>query len=273
MTRIIAVAMQKGGTGKTTCSINLAAGLARGIGRDGQKPQRVLLVDIDPQANATAVFLSAQFTLGPTDDTITTYEVLVQQTPAEEAIRQIKLPANPRNNLPESTVDLLPAHIRLARAELDLLGVLRREDRLATALRKIATNYDFILIDCPPSLGILTVNALMAADEIIIPVEPGYFPLIGIGLLQQTVNDVSQINDLKLTGVIPTMQDRTVESRETLEALEQMFADKVLPAIPSRVAIRNAHAAQMDIFSYATDSASQDAVEAFSLLVKEVNNG
>ena len=273
MTRTIAIVMQKGGTGKTTCAINLAAGLARGIGDNNLTPQRVLLVDIDPQANATAVFLSAQFTLGPTDDTITSYEVLVHQTPAQEAIRRVSLPANKRNNLPEATVDLLPAHIRLARAELDLLGVLRREDRLATALRKVAADYDFILIDCPPSLGILTVNALMASDEIIIPVEPGYFPLIGIGLLQQTINDVAQINDLQLTGVIPTMQDRTVESRETLEALEQMFAGKVLPPIPSRVAVRNAHAAQMDIFSYATDSASQDAVEAFTLLVKEVHNG
>ena len=112
----------------------------------------------------------------------------------------------------------------------------------------------------------------MAAHEVIIPVEPGYFPLIGIGLLQQTIDDVAQINDLRLTGVIPTIQDRTIEARETLAVLNQMFGDKVLPSIPSRVAIRNAHAAQMDIFGYATDAASRDATDAFVALVKEVRN-
>lgn len=273
MTRIIAVAMQKGGTGKTTCSVNVAAGLARGVAPDVLGPQRVLLVDVDPQANATAVFLSPQFTLGPADGVATTYEVLVNQTPAREAIRSISLPANERAGYPAATLDILPSHIRLARAELDLLGVIRREDRLAGALKRVAKEYDFILIDCPPSLGILTLNALIAAGEIIIPVEPGYFPLIGIGLLQRTINDVAQINDLELLGVIPTLQDRTVESRETMEGLRQMFGDKVFPAIPSRVAIRNAHAAQMDIFSFATDAATRDAAEAFAGVVKEVARG
>lgn len=268
MTRIIAMAMQKGGTGKTTCALNLAAGLARGVG--GGKKQRVLLVDIDPQANTTAVFLSPKFTLGPTDSTVTAYEVLVNQARPREAIRTIELAGNERGGFDEATMDLLPSHIRLARAELDLLGVLRREDRLAAALRRSDKAYDTIIIDCPPSLGILTLNALMAAHEVLIPVEPGYFPLIGIGLLQQTIDDVAQINDLRLTGVIPTMQDRTVESRETLELLEKMFGDRVLPTIPSRVAIRNAHAAQMDIFGYATDAASRDSAESFVALVQEV---
>lgn len=271
MTRIIAIAMQKGGTGKTTCAINLAAGLARGVGQGD--PQRVLLVDIDPQANATAVFLSPKFTLGPPDETITTYEVLVNQIPAPDAVRTIELIPNDRLNLPATTLDLLPSHIRLARAELDLLGVLRREDRLAAALRRLGDTYDTIIIDCPPSLGILTLNALMAAQEVVIPVEPGYFPLIGIGLLQQTIDDVSQINDLHLSGVIPMMQDRTVEARETIELLQQMFAERLLPSIPSRVAIRNAHAAQMDIFGYATDAPSQDAAAAFVELVKGVRGG
>lgn len=262
--------MQKGGTGKTTCSINLAAGLARGVAPDVVGPQRVLLVDVDPQANATAVFLSPQFTLGPSDDMQTTYEVLVNQLPAREAIRTIDLPENSRAGFAPATLDLLPSHIRLARAELDLLGVIRREDRLAAALRKVAADYDTIIIDCPPSLGILTLNALIASREVIIPVEPGYFPLIGIGLLQRTIDDVAQINDLELTGVVPTLQDRTVESRETQEGLERMFGDLVLPAIPSRVAIRNAHAAQMDIFAYATDQGSKDSAEAFVDLVREV---
>lgn len=262
--------MQKGGTGKTTCSINLAAGLARGI---GDSPQRVLLIDMDPQANATSVFLSPKFALGPTDSAVTTYEVLVNQADPREAIKEIRLEANNRAGYRAATMDLLPSHIRLARAELDLLGVLRREDRLAATIRSLGNVYDTIIIDCPPSLGILTLNALMAASEVLIPVEPGYFPLIGIGLLQQTINDVAQINELHLAGVIPTMQDRTVEARETLEGLQQMFGSRVLPSIPSRVAIRNAHAAQMDIFGYATDAASQDAAEAFAALVKGVRNG
>jgi len=271
LTRIIAMAMQKGGTGKSTCSINLAAGLARGVG--GGDPQRVLLIDIDPQANTTAVLLSPQFTLGPADQTATTYEVLVNQTPASQAIQSVELAENRRAGYAAATLDLLPAHIRLARAELDLLGVLRREDRLAAFLRRISDEYDTVVIDCPPSLGILTLNALMAANEVIIPVEPGYFPLIGIGLLQQTIDDVAQINDLRVSGIIPTMQDRTVESRETMEVLQGMFGDRVLPAIPNRIAVRNAHAAQMDIFGYATDATSRAAAESFETLVTEVRRG
>ena len=261
--------MQKGGTGKTTCSVNLAAGLARGV---GGSPQKVLLIDMDPQANTTSVFLSPKFALGPTDSEVTTYEVLVNQTNPEEAIKEIVLEANKRAGYKAASLYLLPSHIRLARAEMDLLGVLRREDRLAATIRSLGDTYDTIIIDCPPSLGILTLNALMAAHEVLIPVEPGYFPLIGISLLQQTINDVAQINELHLAGIIPTMQDRTVESRETLEGLVQMFGDRVLPSIPSRVAIRNAHAAQMDIFGYATDAASRDAADAFAALVKEVRN-
>jgi chromosome partitioning protein len=204
---------------------------------------------------------------------VTAYEVLVNQAHPKEAIKTVELEANGRVGFAAASMDLLPSHIRLARAELDLLGVLRREDRLAAALRRAEGAYDTIIIDCPPSLGILTLNALMAAHEVLIPVEPGYFPLIGIGLLQQTIDDVAQINDLKLAGVIPTMQDRTIESRETMDVLQQMFGERVLPSIPDRVAIRNAHTSQMDIFGYATDAASKDAVNAFVALVQEVRNG
>ena len=268
MTRIIAIAMQKGGTGKTTTAINLASGLARGIG--GDRLRKVLLVDADPQANATAVYLSPEFTLGPAQDAATTYEVMVHQIPPARAIQTVELLENERGGYAESTLDLLPAHIRLARAEIELLGVIRREDRLAAALREVGAAYEYIIIDCPPSLGILTLNALMAASEVIIPVEPGFFPLIGIGLLQQTIADVAEINGLRLTGAIPTIQGRTVEARETLEMLEGMFGELVLPAIPERVAIRNAHAARMDIFAFATDAASSDAAIAYANLVTEV---
>lgn len=267
--RIIAVSNQKGGVGKSTIAVNLAGALARGIGRPAavskEPPYRVLLVDADPQANTSAVFLTAKFTLGPIEESATTiYEVIVQEVHPRQAIRSIELP--PNGDYPAATLDLLPAHIRLARAELELIGVLRREDRLSSALRKLDDLYDFILIDCPPSLGMLTLNGLMAAQQVLIPVEPGYFPLIGLGLLKDTIADVARINQLQMMGVIPTMVSRTIETRETIEALEQMFGDKVLPAIPNRVAIRNAHAAQTDVFGYETG----DGAEAFVALAEEV---
>jgi chromosome partitioning protein len=262
---IIAISNQKGGVGKSTVAVNLAGALARGLGTVERSPFRALLVDADPQANATAVFLTARFTLGPLDEnTITTYEVIVQDCPASSAIQSVELTAN--GEYPAARLDLLPSHIRLARAELDLIGVLRREDRLADALKSVEDNYDFIIIDCPPSLGLLTLNGLMAANQVIIPVEPGYFPLIGLGLLQDTINSIAKINHLKILGVAPTMVSRTRETRETIEALQGVFGDKILPAIPNRVAVRNAHAAQTDIFGYEIS----DASEAFVELAREV---
>ncbi len=266
---IIALSNQKGGVGKTTVAINLAAALARGIGMSSTKKSqpRVLLVDTDPQANTSAVFLGAQFTLGPlAEDNITIYEVIVHEAPIRQAIRTIKLPEN--GKFPAATLDLLPAHIRLVRAEMELIGVLRREDRLASAIRKVKDNYDYIIIDCPPSLGLLTLNGLMAAEQVLIPVEPGYFPLIGLGLLQETIADVAKVNRLNIMGVVPMMIGRTVEARETIAALQQMFGDKIFPYIPQRVAIRNAHAAQTDIFGYDTG----DSAEAFIKLTQEVVN-
>jgi chromosome partitioning protein len=269
--RIIALSNQKGGVGKSTVAVNLAGALARGIGNSpkngsGQRP-RVLLVDADPQSNATAVFLSAKFTLGPLEDSIiTTYEVVVHEAAIRRGIQTVELPAN--SAYPAATLDLLPAHIRLARAELELISVFRREDRLASAVKTLEGDYDYVIIDCPPSLGILTLNGLIAANQVLIPVEPGYFPLIGLGLLYDTITDVSKINDLGILGVIPTMVSRTIETRETVEALQQMFGDNILPPIPNRVAVRNAHAAQTDIFGYETG----DAAEAFAALAREVVN-
>ena len=261
----LAISNQKGGVGKSTVAVNLAGALARGLdATTKQNPLRILLVDADPQANATAVFLTAKFTLGPHNNITTAYEVIVQGEPAHTAIQTIELAAN--GKYPAATLDLLPAHIRLARAELDLIGVLRREDRLADALKPIKDAYDFIIIDCPPSLGLLTLNGLMAANQVLIPVEPGYFPLIGLGLLQDTISSVAKINQVSILGVIPTMVSRTIETRETQEALQQVFGDKIFPAIPNRVAIRNAHAAQTDIFGFEVSESS----EAFATLAREV---
>jgi chromosome partitioning protein len=263
--RIITISNQKGGVGKSTLAVNLAGAIARGVATPGGRPLRVLLVDADPQANASAVFLTAQFTLGPLPEgVVTAYEVIVRQAPARQAIRTVELSAN--GDYPAARLDLLPAHIRLARAELELIGVLRREDRLASALAPLEGAYDLVLIDCPPSLGMLTLNGLMAAHQVLIPVEPGYFPLIGLSLLQETIADVARVNQLRLLGVVPTMLNRTVEARETVEALQQLFGDNILPGIPNRVAIRNAHAAQTDIFGYEAG----EAAEAFAVLAREV---
>lgn len=262
MTRIIAIANQKGGTGKTTTAINLAAGLAR-----ANPQKRVLLVDIDPQANATAVFLGVPAAAGPRRAEATTiYEVLLGQVPAAEARRQIQLGGTP--GAQPITLDILPSHLDLASAELELVNVFERERQLHQKLAPIRGDYGFIVIDCPPSLGLLTVNALMAATEVLIPVDPGLFPIIGLNLLQRTVTMVRQANpDLEIIGVTPTLLDRTALARDTKEELEEAFGTRLLPAIPRRVAIGEAHAAGQDIFTY---DAGSDGAEAYAALLREI---
>jgi chromosome partitioning protein len=197
--RIIAIASQKGGTGKTTNAINLAAGLARSNTR-----RKVLLVDSDPQANATAVLLGVSVAAGPRDPKIySTYEVILGEARADEAVKSILL-RDERSNA-DVSLDILPSHLDLASAELELVNAFERERRLRRALDPIAARYDVILIDCPPSLGLLTVNALMAASEVLIPVDPGLFPLIGLNMLYKTIDMVRQANpELRVLGIVPT---------------------------------------------------------------------
>lgn len=258
MTRIIVNANQKGGVGKTTLAINLSGGLVR-----ANPNNRVLLIDADPQANATAVFLGISFAAGPRTDADTMYEVLVEQLPASEALQRVTLAGDA-----ECMLDILPSHLDLASAELELVTIFERERRLRQALAPIQHQYDYIIIDCPPSLGLLTLNALMAATEVLIPVDPGMFPLIGLNLLNRTIEMVRQSNPaLKILGVVPTLQDRTALARDTMGQLGQAFGDKLMPAIPRRVAIGEAHAAGQDIFTY---DANGDSAEAFAALLQEV---
>ncbi|MFP3914871.1 MAG: ParA family protein [Actinomycetota bacterium] len=213
--RIVALANQKGGVGKTTTAINLAAGLAfQGV--------RTLLVDLDPQGNATSG-------LGMDRSSIShsVYDVLLKDFPLEDAIE------------PTSVRDLfvVPATIDLAGAEIELVPVFSRERRLDTALRSVADEYQVILVDCPPSLGLLTVNALAAAHEVVIPIQCEYYALEGLTQLLSNVEMVkASLNpDLKVAGVILTMYDaRTRLSKDVADQVREHFGETVYRALIPR---------------------------------------
>jgi chromosome partitioning protein len=227
----------------------------------------VLLVDIDPQANTTAVFLGVAAAAGPRgENTYTIYEVLLGQAPAAAARQVIELADG--SDAPPVTLEILPSHLDLASAELELVNVFERERQLRQALIPLRDDYRFIVIDCPPSLGLLTVNALMAATEVLIPVDPGLFPLIGLNLLQKTIAMVRLANpSLEILGVVPTLLDRTALARDTREELEAAFGARLLTPIPRRVAIGEAHAAGQDIFTY---DARSDGATAYAALLEEI---
>jgi chromosome partitioning protein len=262
MTRIIAIANQKGGVGKTTCAINIAFGWARMRGAG-----KVLLIDADPQANATSVVLGIPFANGPRRAGVgVLYEVLLERLKASEVIQTVEVAAN--SHYQATSLHILPAHLQLAEVEAQLMGEFHREYKLKTALAEIQERYEVIIIDCPPSLGVLTMNALLAANEVIIPVEPGVFPLVGIQYLHSTINKIQRVNPgLRITGVLPTMGDRTVLARDTRDQLIKSFGEVLLPEIPRRVVIGEAHAASQDIFGY---EPSGEIAEAFAEVVQEV---
>lgn len=265
MTRIIAVANQKGGVGKTTSSINIACGWARAVG-----PDRVLLIDIDPQANATAVMMGIEIAGGPRrPDVLTVRDVLHDEADARDAIYAIELEAAGRNKA--TTVHVMPSHLELATLEVELAVAFRGEYKLQKALEPIASAYDAIIVDCPPSLGILTLNALIFATEVAIPVDPGVFPLIGLGLLNSTIEQVKEANpSLHISAVIPTMTMNTVVSRETIDQLKNTYGDLVLNPVPRRVAIEESHVSGIDVFAAAPGS---DGASAYKKVLKELMKG
>jgi chromosome partitioning protein len=270
MTRIIALASQKGGPGKTTLATNMAALLARHYGRG-----RTLLIDCDPQANATSIFLGPEAAFGPKPG-LNIYHVLCSDTRVEGVIQTARLKL--RRQLSQHTLDILPSHLSAAVAELELVSKFERERRLKRWLAPVQARYDYIVLDCPPSLGLITVNALMAATEVIIPLEPGYFPMVGLGLLRETVEQMRQQSNpqLRITGYILMKEDHTRMSAETYETLAQTFPNQVLPSIPRRSVVPESQANLTDLLGYDLpgDDASYDHLpditKAFIQVVEEV---
>lgn len=249
MGRIISITNQKGGVGKTTTAINLSAALAK-IGKS------ILLVDIDPQANTTGG-------LGFDKNNLleTVYEVLINEHPVEKTILKYeKIPG----------LEIVPSGIQLAGAPIELVGLENRELRLKNCLLQLKDKYDLIFIDCPPSLGLLTINGLGAADSVLIPVQCEYYALEGLSQLLQTVNLVkgSFNPQLEIEGFLLTMHNsRTNLSFEVIEEVRGYFKDKVYNTIiPRNVRLSEAPSYGKPIILY--DSSSRGA-QAYEELAKE----
>jgi chromosome partitioning protein len=247
--RIVALCNQKGGVGKTTTTVNLGAALAS-YGR------RVLLIDFDPQGA-----LSANFKV-QTEDVATIYELLLGSArDPEVAIQHTQIPG----------LDIIPANIDLSAAEVHLVNEVAREHSLARVLRRVSDRYDVILIDCQPSLGLLTVNALTAAHGVVIPLACEYFALRGVALLVETIEKVrDRLNpNIELDGIVGTMYDsRTLHSREVLDRVVEAFDGDVLETVVSRtVKFADASVAREPILEYAPE---HRAAEAYRQLACEL---
>jgi chromosome partitioning protein len=248
--RVIALCNQKGGVGKTTSAINLGAALAE-VGR------RVLLVDFDPQGA-----LSAGLGFQPHQLERTTYNLLMERSVGIDDVRlKTQVPG----------IDLLPSNIDLSAAEIQLVTEVAREQTLARALAPVVPEYDFVLIDCQPSLGLLTVNALTAANGVIIPLECEYFSLRGVALLIDTIEKVQhRLNpELKLDGILATMYDgRTLHGREVFSRVLEAFGDTVFDTVISRtVRFPETTVAGEPITSWAPSSSG---AKAYRNLAREV---
>ncbi len=208
MGKIIAFANQKGGVGKTTSAVNVAASL-------GVKGKKVLLVDVDPQGNA-----SSGVGINKKSIKLSSYDVLIQHSSAENAIAETGF----------KNLSVIPATISLAGAEFELVSAQERETRLKVALAPIKDNYDYIILDCPPSLGILTINCLVAADGVIVPMQCEYFALEGLTQLLMTIKQIKRLYNpsLEITGILITMYAARLNlTMQVMDELKHFYADKL----------------------------------------------
>jgi len=252
MGKIIAIANQKGGVGKTTTTVNLAASL-------GVLEKKVLLIDADPQANASSG-------LGIDVESVEkgSYQLLEHIISAEEAIVTTTSP----------NVDLIPAHIDLVAIEIELVDKKNREFKMKEALQGIKDKYDYILIDCAPSLGLLTLNALVAADAVLIPIQCEYFALEGLGKLLNTVKSVQKIHnpDLDIEGLLLTMYDSRLRlSNQVVEEVRKHFQDMVFKTVIKRnIKLGEAPSYGESIIAY--DATSRGAKNYISLANEIIKN-
>jgi len=247
--RVIAIANQKGGVGKTTTAVNLAAFLS-------VAEKRTLLIDVDPQVNA-----GSGLGVAAPDGAKCIYEVLVDEVALDDVITQTAVPG----------LDLAPSHQRLVGAEIELVGMMAREMRLRKALEAVRERYDYIIIDCPPSLGLLTVNSLAAADSVIIPVQCEYYALEGLGQLVNAIKLVQQnLNPaLAIEGVLLTMYDSRLNlSMQVAEETRRFFEDRVYKAvIPRNVRLSEAPSFGKPILLY---DVTCSGAKSYMELAKEV---
>lgn len=250
--RILVVANQKGGVGKSTTAINLSAVLA-------SEKFKVLLVDMDPQGNATSGLGIAR----QNGDSYCVYDVLIDNVSIDKVIQKTKY----------DNLFVAPATIQLAGAEIELVSALSRETKLKRALEKIKDDFDFIIVDCPPSLGLLTLNALTAGFELIVPIQCEYYALEGLSKLMDTVKLVNtNLNsELTITGVLLTMHDgRTKLSEQVAQEVRSFFKDVAFKTvIPRNVRLSEAPSFGLPIIAY--DPSSKGA-NAYKKLAKEVIN-
>lgn len=242
MARVIAIANQKGGVGKTTTAVNLGASLA-------VAERKTLIVDIDPQGNATS-----GMGFEPPKGSASIYDVLINEVPVMEArVQSVGLPF----------LDLLPSSRDLVGAEIELVSVIARETVLRRVLESVRDDYDFILVDCPPSLGLLTLNTLTAADSVLIPIQCEYFALEGLGQLLNTVRLVQKgLNSgLEIEGVLLTMFDRRLNlSRQVAAETREYFGDSVFTTvIPRNVRLAEAPSFGQPILKYDVLSAGSQS--------------